>query len=229
MTRRSWAVARPYVLPPLALGATLLALGRTRLGWAGLLVSLGVLAFFRDPERRLVPEPGVAYAAADGFVKSVEPVEEEALTDGRGLSISTFLSLHNVHVNRSPIGGMISEFEEIGGGYAPALFESSEGNRRNRIVVADGSGTPAAVVIPKAGAIARRISSWVGVGDPVEAGGRIGLIHFGSRTDVILPTDWEPLVSPGARVRAGLTPIARHRNATGTSPAAAPGRSSREG
>ncbi len=208
MTRRSWAVARPYFLPPLALGALLLALGRRRLGWAGLLASLGVLAFFRDPERKLVPEPGVAYAAADGFVKSVDEVEEASLSGGRGLSISTFLSLHNVHVNRSPVAGKVSAFEEIGGGYAPALFESSEGNRRNRLVIEDETGT-SAVVIPKAGAIARRISSWVGVGDEVEAGERIGLIHFGSRTDVILPPDWKPLVSPGARVRAGLTPIAR--------------------
>ena len=209
MTVRAWAVARQYFLPPFLLGVLLLVLGRRRLGGAGLLASLGVLAFFRDPERRLVPEPGVAYAAADGFVKSVDEVEEEALPGGRGLSISTFLSLHNVHVNRSPIEGRISVFEEIGGGYAPALFESSEGNRRNRLVIEGGDGTRA-VVIPKAGAIARRISSWVGVGDEVEAGGKIGLIHFGSRTDVILPSGSEPLVSPGDRVLAGLTPIARY-------------------
>ena len=132
------------------------------------------------------------------------------------MSVSTFLSLHNVHVNRSPIRGKISRFEEIGGGYAPALFESSEGNRRNRLVIED-DGTTTAVVIPKAGAIARRISSWVGAGDEVEAGGRIGLIHFGSRTDVILPLGSEPLVSPGDRVRAGLTPIARFRKTDGAS------------
>ena len=208
MTREAWAVARRYSLPPFLLGALLLILGRRRLGWAGLLASLGVLAFFRDPERELVPEPGVAYAAADGFVKSVAEVEEAVLPGGRGVSISTFLSLHNVHVNRSPIAGTVSAFEEIGGGYAPALFESSEGNRRNRLVIKDGAGT-SVVLVPKAGAIARRISSWVGVGDEVEAGGRIGLIHFGSRTDVILPSGWRPLVSPGDRVRAGLTRIAR--------------------
>ena len=221
MTRRAWAVARRYFLPPFVFGAVLLALGRRRLGWTGILASLGVLGFFRDPERWLVPEPGVAYAAADGFVKSVDEVEEAGLPEGRGLSVSTFLSLHNVHVNRSPIAGTVSAFQEIGGGYAPALFESSQGNRRNRLVIEDGDGT-AAVVVPKAGAIARRISSWVGVGDTVETGGRIGLIHFGSRTDVVLPTDWEPLVSPGDRVRAGLTPIARHRATAG-----APGRSAR--
>ena len=228
MTRRAWAVARRYFLPPFALGALLLILGRRRLGGLGVLGSLGVLAFFRDPERRLVPEPGVAYAAADGFVKSVYEVEEAALPGGRGLNISTFLSLHNVHVNRSPIAGRISAFEEIEGGYAPALFESSEGNRRNRLVIEDG-GEAGAVVIPKAGSIARRISSWVGVGDEVEAGGRIGLIHFGSRTDVILPSGWEPLVSPGDRVRAGLTPIARYRKTERTSSSATPGRSARNG
>ncbi|MDP9455646.1 MAG: phosphatidylserine decarboxylase [Actinomycetota bacterium] len=214
MTRRSWAVARTYFLPPFVLGALLLVFGQRRLGWASLLGSLGVLAFFRDPERRLVPEPGVAYAAADGFVKSVDEVEEGALPGGRGLSVSTFLSLHNVHVNRSPIKGTVSVFEEIEGGYAPALFESSEGNRRNRLVIEGGDGTKA-VVVSKAGSIARRISSWVGVGDEVEAGDRIGLIHFGSRTDVILPSGSEPLVSPGDRVLAGLTPIARYGPAPG--------------
>ena len=228
MTRRSWAVARQYFLPPFVLGMLLLILGRGRLGWAGLLASLGVLAFFRDPERRLVPEPGIAYAAADGFVKSVGEVEEAELPGGRGLSISTFLSLHNVHVNRSPIQGRISSFQEIEGGYAPALFESSEGNRRNRLVIADGSGT-AAVVIPKAGSIARRISSWVVAGGEVEAGSRIGLIHFGSRTDVILPLGSEPLVSPGDRVRAGLTPVARYRVPEATTVSTSPERSSRNG
>ncbi len=160
-------------------------------------------------------------------MKSVGEVEEEALPEGRGLSISTFLSLHNVHVNRSPVKGKVSSFEEIGSGYAPALFESSEGNRRNRLVIEDGDGT-AVVVIPKAGAIARRISSWVGAVDEIEAGGRIGLIHFGSRTDVILPIGSEPLVSPGDRGLAGLTPIARYRKTNGAS-SARPERSSRKG
>lgn len=228
MTRRGWAVARPYFLPPFVLGALLLILGRGRLGWAGLISSLGVLAFFRDPERRLVPEPGIAYAAADGFVKSVDEIEEAELPGGRGLSISTFLSLHNVHVNRSPVHGRISSFEEIEGGYAPALFESSGGNRRNRLVIEDEGGA-AAVVIPKAGSIARRISSWIRAGDEVEAGARIGLIHFGSRTDVVLPLGSEPLVSPGDRVRAGLTPIARYRIATRTQGTRASGYSSENG
>ena len=227
MTRRGWAAARPYFFPPFVLGSLLLILGRGKLGWAGLISSLGVLAFFRDPERRLTPEPGIAYAAADGFVKSVDEVEEADLPGGRGLSISTFLSLHNVHVNRSPVYGRISSFEEIEGGYAPALFESSGGNRRNRLVIEDGGGA-AAVVIPKAGSIARRISPWVGAGDEVEAGSRIGLIHFGSRTDVVLPLGSEPLVSPGDRVRAGLTPIARYR-IPGTSPSTPPVRSPRNG
>ena len=228
MTRRGWAVARRYFLPPFVLGVLLLALGRSRLGGAGLLASLGVLAFFRDPERRLAAESGVAYAAADGFVKSVDEVEEAELPGGRGLSISTFLSLHNVHVNRSPVGGRISSFQEIEGGYAPALFESSGGNRRNRLVIEDGDGT-AAVVVPKAGSIARRISAWVGEGDEVAAGTRIGLIHFGSRTDVILPLGSEPLVSPGDRVRAGLTPIARYRGTTDTPTSGAPADLSRNG
>lgn len=212
MTRRSWAAARPYVLAPALLGAGLLALGRPRSGAVALAAAGASLLFFRDPERSLDPEPGVVYAAADGFVRELGEVEEPLLPGGRGVRVSTFLSLHNVHVNRSPVAGRVAKMEEVGGGYAPALFSGADDNRRLRSLI-EGEEGPVAVV-QKAGAVARRISPWVRPGDRVEAGGRIGIIHFGSRTDVVFPVGAaDPLVSVGDRVRAGLTPIARYRGA----------------
>jgi len=210
MTRRSWAAARPYVLTPAVLGAALLGLGRRRLGLCALAAAGASLLFFRDPERALKPEPGVVYAAADGFVREVDEVEEPLLPGGRGLRVSTFLSLHNVHVNRSPVSGRVAKMEEVGGGYAPALFAKADDNRRLRSLI-EGEDGPV-VVVQKAGAVARRISPWVRPGDRVEVGERIGIIHFGSRTDVVLPAGAaDPLVAVGERVRAGLTPIARYR------------------
>jgi phosphatidylserine decarboxylase len=98
--------------------------------------------------------------------------------------------------------------EEVGGGYAPALLARADGNKRLRCLIS-GEGGPV-VVVQKSGAIARRISPWVSPGDPVRAGERMGIIHFGSRTDVVLPEGAaEPLVAVGDRVRAGVTPIAR--------------------
>jgi phosphatidylserine decarboxylase len=105
----------------------------------------------------------------------------------------------------------VREIEEIGGGYYPALFRRSEENRRNRIEISGPRGP--VVVIQKAGLIARRISTWVEEGDAVEPGGKLGLIHLGSRTDVLFPAGAaEPLVRLGDTVRAGLTPLARYRS-----------------
>ena len=122
-----------------------------------------------------------------------------------------FLSLLNVHVNRSPVNGQVTAVEEIDGGFAPAFADRSEVNYRHRVALHGERGPVVLVLI--AGLLARKISRWVGTGDDVAAGQRISLIHFGSRTDVLLPGDSvEVLVRPGDRVRAGVTPLARYRS-----------------
>ncbi|CAN5607438.1 MAG: phosphatidylserine decarboxylase [Actinomycetota bacterium] len=208
MTRRTWDVAKRYFFPALVPGLVLLALGK-RVGFAFVALAGAILYFFRDPERSSEPEPGTVYSAADGLVTDVEEVEE-AWLGGKALRISVFLSLHNVHVNRSPMKGKAVKFEEIRGGYAPALFEDSGGNYRHKTLF-DGEGGRF-VLVQKAGMIARRITPWIEVGDEVEAGERIGVIHFGSRTDILLPADeYEPLVEPKDKAKAGFTPVARRR------------------
>ena len=211
ITQRSWQTARPYVLAPLALGAALLLAGRRRSGLAGLGAAGASLLFFRDPERSLEPDPDVVYAPADGFITDVEEAHEAWIPGGEALRISTFLSIHNVHVNRSPVEGSITKMEEIPGRFVPAfLGGASEENHQNRIAIDGPRGR--AVVVQIAGMVARRISRWIEIGEGVTAGQRIGLIHFGSRTDVFLPAGAaDPLVKTGDRVRAGETPLARYR------------------
>lgn len=211
ITQRSWQTARPYVLAPLALGTALLLAGRWRSGLAGLGVAGASLLFFRDPERALEPDPDVVYAPADGFITDVEEAHEAWIPGGEALRISTFLSIHNVHVNRSPVEGSVTKMEEVAGRFVPAfLGGAKEENHQNRIAIDGPRGR--AVVVQIAGMVARRISRWVETGESVSAGQRIGLIHFGSRTDVLLPTRAaDPLVSTGDRVRAGKTPLARYR------------------
>jgi phosphatidylserine decarboxylase len=210
ISRRSWQVARRYVLVPLSLGVALLLSGR-RSGLFGLGAAGAILMFFRDPERPLDPDPSVVYAAADGFVTDVEEAHEPWIPGGDALRISTFLSIHNVHVNRSPVEGSITKMEEVAGKFVPAfLGGSKDENHQNRIAIDGPKGR--AVVVQIAGMVARKISRWVELGERVAAGQRIGLIHFGSRTDVLLPTgSADPLVRPGDRVRAGVTPLARYR------------------
>ena len=215
ISHRSWLIARRYVLAPLFLGVVLLSRGR-RSGLLALGVAGAILMFFRDPERPLDPDPDVVYAAADGFVTDVEEAHEAWIPGGDALRISTFLSIHNVHVNRSPVEGSVTKMEEIAGKFVPAfLGGSKDQNHQNRIVIDGPKGR--AVVVQIAGMVARKISCWIEAGERIAAGQRIGLIHFGSRTDVLLPTgSADPLVRPGDRVRAGVTPLARYRKEEGT-------------
>jgi phosphatidylserine decarboxylase len=208
LSARSWAVARRYALPPLLCGAVLVA-ARQR---AALLFLAGagmILAFFRDPDRPLDPDPQLVYAAADGYVTDVGRAEAPWLQWRDGVRISTFLSLHNVHVTRSPIAGQVVRREDLDGRLAPALStRAAQENRQSRLSI-HGPEAEAGVVLV-AGALARRITSWVNIGDQVRAGVRLGLIHFGSRVDVIMPAGQiEPLVRRGDRVVGGRTPIAR--------------------
>ena len=211
ITERSWKTARRYVLPPLAAGAALLLAGWRRSGLFALGAAGATLAFFRDPERPLEPEPDVVYAAADGFVTEIEEAHEPWIPGGEAMRISTFLSIHNVHVNRSPVRGSIVKIEELPGRFVPAfLGGAKDENHQNRIAIDGPRGR--AVVVQIVGMVARKISSWIEVGESVKTGQRIGLIHFGSRTDVLLPAgSAEPLVRPGDRVRAGQTPLARYK------------------
>jgi phosphatidylserine decarboxylase len=209
MSRATWPSARRYVVPPLAVGVPLVVTGR-RSGWA--LVALGALvaAFFRDPDRPLPNDAGLLYAASDGMVTGVDEVVDPWIEGGPATRITVFLSLTNVHVNRSPVAGTLTRSEQLGGGFAPALFRRAEDNRRNRLLL-DGP-TGVVVVVQVAGAIARTITNWVGVGDEVAAGERLGVIHFGSRTDVVFARGTaDVLVGTGTRVRAGVTPLARLR------------------
>jgi phosphatidylserine decarboxylase len=169
-----------------------------------------LLFFFRDPERRLEPEEGVAYAPADGTVVKVDQVRDPWVPGEDSTRITTFLALHNVHVTRSPVAGRIAGEESMDGGYRPAFLPRAEANHRRRLAIDGRRGR--VVVVQVAGLVARKITSWVSPGDDLRPGQRLGVIHFGSRADVLLPAgSAEVLVSAGDRVRAGQSPLARYR------------------
>lgn len=216
MTPRSWREARRYVLPTLAVAAALLS-ARRREAWLAFGAAGSFAWFFRDPERQTMPDPDVVYAAADGVVAEVDPAARDPwVCEGDAVRISTFLSVHNVHVNRSPVAGQVEAVEKTGGSFAPAFLVRSGANHKNRVAMDGKAGR--VVVVQIAGMVARKISCWVQPRDTVTAGQRIGLIHFGSRTDVLLPADsTEALVAPGDRVRAGVTPLARYHSNEGVS------------
>ena len=194
-----------FAAPPLVLG--LLALVP---GWhwlAGVLLFLGifVLYFFRDPDRVAPASPDAVVSPADGHV--VEVVEE-SLEGARGRRISIFLSVWDVHVNRSPVAGTIRRVDyKPGKFYAALRARASLENEQNIIRVS----TPRGDMVFKqiAGWIARRVLCWKAAGDTVQLGERIGMIRFGSRTDVWLPLAAEIVVKRGDSVRGGATLLAR--------------------
>jgi phosphatidylserine decarboxylase len=158
------------------------------------------LYFFRDPERA-VPEGPVAVAPADGKVVAVKP-------EGPANRISIFLNIFDVHVNRSPVGGVICNVRYQKGRFRVASREVCSAENEQNIVTVQGEGTT--VMFKQiAGLIARRIVFYKKQGDRVEKGERIGLIKFGSRVDVLLGPEWEIVVGPGMRVAAGSSVIAR--------------------
>jgi phosphatidylserine decarboxylase len=158
--------------------------------------------FFRDPDR-LVPAGPVAVSPADGRV--VQVVQE----GDRHTRVSIFLNIFDVHVNRSPISGVITDITYKRGQFLVASREiASAENEQNIVTVRADDGTK--VVFKQiAGLIARRIVCTKKVGDIVQVGERVGLIKFGSRVDVLFGPEWRVEVSPGARVSAGSSVLAR--------------------
>ena len=208
MTRRSLREARRYVLAALAAEVALAPL-RLLNGRLVLAVAVACAVFFRDPSRHAPRAPDTLYAPADGVVVDVDTVADPWLPGGDALRISTFLAIYDVHVNRSPSAGRIALAEETPGGFWPAFLGRARSNHRKRLAIDDGARR--VVLVQFAGMLARRISSWAWLGDRVERGERIALIHLGSRADVLVPAaDARPLVEVGRRVRAGVTPIARY-------------------
>jgi phosphatidylserine decarboxylase len=182
----------------------------SRLWLVPALAAGAVAAFFRDPQRDTPDDPNAVVAASDGKVLGVERLRDERFGPIEFLRVSVFLSVFDVHVNRSPVAGRVVEYFVEEGGYAAAMKPAAEHNVAAYTVLDTGYGR--VVVAQRTGLIARRIVQRAPIGSVLARGERFGLIRFGSRTDVYLPADRAiPEVAPGDRVVGGVTVIARWR------------------
>lgn len=200
-----------YIFIAIALVATLV-LGHlwTPFGWIGALITLWVCYFFRDPVRITPQRAGLVISPADGRVSQVAlalPPPELNLPAEPMTRISIFMNVFDCHVNRAPVSGRIVKMA-----YTPGLFlnaeldKASDDNERNALAIETSFGTVGVVQI--AGLIARRIVPFVKEGEVIATGERFGLIRFGSRVDVYLPTSVVPLVGEGQTAIAGETVLA---------------------
>jgi phosphatidylserine decarboxylase len=196
----------PFVVVGL-LVALVVLLVSVPVGLALVVLALLVGAFFRDPDRRVPEGAGSVVAPADGKVVIVEPTPEGHYAGPGMTQISTFLSILDVHVNRTPIAGTITDVEYHPGDFLPAFNDkASLRNEQNRVTVEGPEGR--IVVTQIAGIVARRIVFRPRTGDDLHRGERIGLIRFGSRLDVFVPTGSEVKVAIGDRVRAASDVLA---------------------
>lgn len=169
---------------------------------------LFVLYFFRNPERKIPEEDRVIVSPADGKIMEIKEIYDDSFINGHAIKVSIFLSLFNVHVNRSPISGSIAYREYRPGKYLPAFkSHASELNERNTIGIENSELK--VLVHQITGLVARRIVCWVDENDYVEKGERFGLIKFGSCTELIVPDSVEIDVKPGQLVKGGKTIIGR--------------------
>ena len=185
--------------------------------WPLSLIMLPVLvwlfAFFRDPERAVPAEQHTMVSPADGKVSDITEIDHDPLLGGPAVRVGIFLSVFNVHINRSPCDGVVVDVAYKKGKFINAMSHSkaSDENESNTIVLKEPvSGKPVAVVKQIVGLIARRIICSVKPGDRVERGQRIGMIKFGSRTELSIPTWLKPQikVKEGDVVRGAMDVIA---------------------
>ena len=181
------------------------------LGWVGIGLTIWCYYFFRDPKRTIPVRDGLLVSPADGVISLIEKtmpppeldIEKEELT-----RISVFMNVFNCHVNRSPIAGKVMEINYRPGKFFNAsLDKASVDNERNSLVLQIPDGRQI-VVVQIAGLVARRIVSFVKPKQTLRIGQRFGLIRFGSRGDIYLPTGVQPLVCLGQTMVSGETVIA---------------------
>jgi phosphatidylserine decarboxylase len=180
---------------------------------SGLAVALSLLAvfvvwFFRNPDPRLPEDGRLVVAPGQGKVIDIREIEEPTFLQGTARRITIFLSIFDVHVQRSPVAGTVEHRSYKPGKYLVAWLEkASQDNEQASL----GITTPQGRVLVRqiAGLVARRIVTDPVEGDSVERGQRIGLIRFGSRVDLFVPLDWEITCSVGDRAVVGVTPLAR--------------------
>lgn len=193
-----------YAIP--LLGAAALLGWLAGIFWAvpPVLLATFFLWFFRDPERTIPAFPGAVVSPADGKVTEVSPVTVAGV---RRIRISIFLNVFDVHINRSPVSGVIQDVRYQKGKFLNAMSETSAELNEQNVVTIEGDGEP--VVFKQiAGLLARRIVFTKQVGDRLTRGERVGMIKFGSRTDVLLDSSASLQIKVGDRVKGGSTVLA---------------------
>ncbi|MGQ9507861.1 MAG: phosphatidylserine decarboxylase family protein [Thermodesulfobacteriota bacterium] len=193
----------PFLIPSLLLTILFILLGWRGLALLGILMSLFIVYFFRNPKRKIPSLKNIILSPADGKIVHLEVCEEERFLKQKALKVSIFMSPFDVHLNRSPISGRIIEAK-----YHPGKFLMANRNKASLLneqnaFVLEGDENFKLLLVQIAGWLARRIVCYARVGDYLKQGEIFGMICFGSRIDLFLPVNVKPIVRVGQHVKGG--------------------------
>ena len=198
----------PFILIGIGFTSILLIINREFLAIPLAVLTLLAIYFFRDPERTHVTNEKAVLTPADGKIISIDKLNNvDNHFKDKAIKISIFMSIFNAHINRIPLSGKIAQLSYHPGKFFSANRDKASLYNEHNIVTLETYNRKKVVFVQIAGLIARRISCWVSKGDYVETGQRFGLIRFGSRLEVYLPSDTTLMVKKGEKVKAGQTII----------------------
>jgi phosphatidylserine decarboxylase len=206
MTQNRWPIAKEGI--PFLIAAALLTLFLGWMGWKaltffGILITLFIAFFFRNPKRKIPSLQNVILSPADGKIVHVGECEENRFLKKKALKVSIFMSLFDVHINRAPVSGKVLERSYHPGRFLMANVEKASSLNEQNAFILEAEDRFKVLLIQIAGMVARRIVCYAKVGDPLKKGEIFGMIRFGSRIDLYLPLDVKPIVRLGQHVKGG--------------------------
>jgi len=206
MARKQWPVAKegfPFLVPSALLTIFLGGMGWKVLMSLGILLTIFIAFFFRNPKRKIPSLQNIILSPADGRIVHVGECEEDRFLRKKALKVSIFMSLFNVHINRAPAAGKVLERSYHPGRFLVASADKASLLNEQNAFVLETEDQFKILLIQIAGFVARRIVCYAKAGDTLRKGEIFGLIRFGSRIDLYLPTEVKPIVRVGQHVKGG--------------------------
>lgn len=210
MTQNRWPIAKeglPFLIPTALVTLFLVALGWKILTILGILLTLFIAFFFRNPKRKIPDLGNIILSPADGRITHVGECEEDRFLKERTLKVSIFMSPFDVHINRAPVSGKVLQRSYHPGRFLVASLEKASLLNEQNALILETEDRLKILMIQIAGFIARRIVCYARAGDTLSKGEILGLIRFGSRIDLYLPVEVKPAVSVGQHVKGGESVI----------------------
>lgn len=206
MNRNHWPIAKeglPFLIPFALITVFFLAMGWNLLTFLGILITLFVGFFFRNPKRRIPSLENIILSPADGKIIYVGECEEDRFLRKKVLKVSIFMSIFDVHLNRAPVSGKVLQRTYLPGRFLVANVEKSSLLNEQNAMILETEDRLKILLIQIAGFVARRIVCYAKADDTLRRGEIFGLIRFGSRVDLYLPTELKAIVRIGQRVKGG--------------------------